>query len=312
MNPTKNIIRAALQQYTKLNVMVIPLDGEFEEMLSKTEHNIFVYPDLATFQWNPNTLSGFNTLIDTNIPPNLDIDVIICNHRATQYAAALHLSAALHVPMILIDHVHPQGIIAEEDILKAKEQQRANISICMSNDLAKDWHLDRVVNYGLEVEPNYESNSAVLMVGTFIQQDMQNIQNVMQAAQTQIIENNAEQNKNKEDLLDLYKKSGIYISMSKYNYLPISMLKAMANGCAVISINTEAMKHIVTHGENGFLVDSLPEFHTYIQRLQTDDKLRMTIGKNALETIQTHFNLNTFKETMNSVFQDVRHIVFRR
>ncbi len=59
----------------------------------------------------------------------------------------------------------------------------------------------------------------------------------------------------KKEWIDLSKKSNIFINTTHYDNTPISVIEAMALGLPVVSTNVGGIPYLISHGENGFLVE---------------------------------------------------------
>ena len=99
--------------------------------------------------------------------------------------------------------------------------------------------------------------------------------------------------------------------ISKHNNLspiPMSLLEAMACGCAVVSTATCMIPDIIKNGENGFISNDEEELKGMINTLQQDSDLRTKMGKNAQETIKKVFSENNFINNWNEVFKQVYEV----
>lgn len=74
-----------------------------------------------------------------------------------------------------------------------------------------------------------------------------------------------------------------------------SMMEAMAAGCAVIGSHTSPVEEIITHGENGLLVDffSPDELVNTIHTLCGDYSKIQELGERARQTIVERYDLKT-------------------
>lgn len=84
----------------------------------------------------------------------------------------------------------------------------------------------------------------------------------------------------KEDIEVYLQRSDIYVSASKTEGLPLSILEAMACGLPIVATDVGGTKDIVIDGVNGFLVsaDSQEELETAIENLINDHVLRKDLG----------------------------------
>ncbi|MGI6683912.1 MAG: glycosyltransferase family 4 protein [Bacillota bacterium] len=98
----------------------------------------------------------------------------------------------------------------------------------------------------------------------------------------------------REDLLDLYPDFDIFVLLSTWEGLPLTICEAMRAGLPVVASRVGGVAEQVVHGWNGFLVDNIignsvastnenisdPPVH-YLERLIKDEKLRQKMGANS-------------------------------
>lgn len=74
---------------------------------------------------------------------------------------------------------------------------------------------------------------------------------------------------------------------------PTKLFEYMAMGKPSVSHKMGDIAHVITHGENGFLVDlNAPhKFTEYMERLATDESLRKRMGENAYEHVTKNYSL---------------------
>lgn len=85
----------------------------------------------------------------------------------------------------------------------------------------------------------------------------------------------------KKNVEDYLKGSDIYVSASKTEGLPLSILEAMACGLPIVATNAGGTKDIVHNGENGFLVkvDDARELQDALLKIIDDKTLRMNFSQ---------------------------------
>ena len=87
----------------------------------------------------------------------------------------------------------------------------------------------------------------------------------------------------------------------------LSLLEAMASGCAVVCTNVGGMTNIVINGYNGLMV--APEEEDLYKSMKTlidDDKLRKTLSTRGYESIETSFSLARWQERWRSILRSLR------
>ena len=89
----------------------------------------------------------------------------------------------------------------------------------------------------------------------------------------------------KKDVEDYLKKSDIYVSASKTEGLPLSILEAMACGLPVVATDAGGTRDIVKDGINGFLieVDNEVEMKEALQQLINNKQLRKVCSAKSRE-----------------------------
>ena len=89
----------------------------------------------------------------------------------------------------------------------------------------------------------------------------------------------------KKNVEDYLKKSDIYVSASKTEGLPLSILEAMACGLPVVATDAGGTRDIVKDGINGFLieVDNEVEMKAALQQLINNKQLRKACSAKSRE-----------------------------
>jgi glycosyltransferase involved in cell wall biosynthesis len=103
--------------------------------------------------------------------------------------------------------------------------------------------------------------------------------------------------KERNDLLDYYRKCAVFVAPTLYENLPIRVLEAMACAKPVVATNVCAIPEAITSQQNGILVPprSVEALSEAISDLLGDPELRAHIGRRARQTV-----LERFDWTINS------------
>lgn len=322
MNPIRNILRSALRtEDDRLNILVITFDGQFEQMLGKTGHNFYCVPELSKIRWSPQlvTLPDNVKMLKSvnNLGLRIDYDLVLCNSRIEQYGLASQISNVLHIPMIIVEHFHPQNVWRLEDIEIIKTSQRQNLHVSATDSIGHFWNIGgRIINYGVEL-PDAQpiDQGSVLLCGDFPIQDQKILFEMLKGVpKAKIIGNNPGVSLPIVDteLDKYYAGADIYVNVSTATNLPISLLKAMAAGCAIISNDVFVLQDALEPGKNALIAKTIPEFKAHISRLQNNKTVARQMGQRSREIIQEKFGLSRFISEWGSALDDVGSIVFTK
>ncbi len=113
-----------------------------------------------------------------------------------------------------------------------------------------------------------------------------------------------------KELLEILQAGDVFITASKSENMPLSVMEAMAAGLPVIGVNSLGVPEIVSDGENGFIVapDMFEEIGLKIVELVKDDKLR-----NRFALASRKLALNYSEEKIVGLLEDVyKKIITKR
>ena len=88
------------------------------------------------------------------------------------------------------------------------------------------------------------------------------------------------------DMIDLYKKSSIYVLSSRSEGLPMVVIEAMSQGCAVVAgENYGRTKEIITNDKEGLLcqMENIDDLAEKMQDMIVNESYRLKVQKNAIE-----------------------------
>ena len=112
----------------------------------------------------------------------------------------------------------------------------------------------------------------------------------------------------RQDVPDILAAADIFVLPSLWEGLPIALLEAMAMGKAIIASKVDGTKEIISHKENGYLIDieNLQDNLTKALLELSDNKnLREQMEKAARHTVKDRFNAVTMTEQIQKIYQQV-------
>ena len=113
---------------------------------------------------------------------------------------------------------------------------------------------------------------------------------------------------NSSESLEIHKKHDIAVVPTVGSEgTSLSLLEAMASGCATVCSNVGGMTNIILDGFNGIMFDPYNEDDLYyaIERLVTEKKERARIAKNGYTTARESFSLQIWRERWSKVIDDI-------
>ncbi len=116
-----------------------------------------------------------------------------------------------------------------------------------------------------------------------------------------------------DKLLSLYENYCFYISTSKYEGNPKTILEAMAAGCVVLASNISNHKELIENSVDGFLFDlSSPNLYALIKEISESSNLINKISKKAYEKVKRHNSINLITDKYYFDYKDLTYERFDR
>lgn len=108
-----------------------------------------------------------------------------------------------------------------------------------------------------------------------------------------------------EKTLELLRDSLFYLSVSRYEGLPLSVIETMALGKAILASDVVGNRDCVKDSENGYLLPL--EVKTFVEKtclLIEDVKLREKMGKKSRSLFEDHFYINHRIKVLEEIYKN--------
>lgn len=106
-------------------------------------------------------------------------------------------------------------------------------------------------------------------------------------------------------LPDFYRTSDIFVTASKSEVMPVSLIEAQACGLPIVAVTAQGTNDIVRHGKTGFLVPEDQEsFSQACQKILKDRELRQTLSQNAAAEAEK-YSIETATQKLLEVYNEV-------
>lgn len=332
-NAIKSIMRrASVTSKTPLNILTFCTHERYEQNLCRTGHNFYSIKNGKT--WDSDYgISPENYFEVEEIPHHVNYDLILLQTNCQRAQVAEKLKNHFHIPVIRHTHVLPDIRYDVEAQLEAFSHVGTTSGIAHNTFISEfnrnAWGCSEnnstFINHGIDTEfwndnDSAERNAACLSVvnlwpdrdwccGWTLWNSITGYQTENQLPIMVVGKNDAwglsSAASSLEELREQYRSSLIFLNTSLHSPVPMSLLEAMACGCAIVSTATCMVPEIIEHDYNGLLSNDPKQLRTYCEDLLKNPEKAAELGKNAKKTIQEKYNIARFTEQWNKVFYKV-------
>jgi hypothetical protein len=316
--------RSLVDGLTDFNVITFCTHERYEQSLSKTGHNF--YSLKLGKVWNSDYGSQPNNYHQVNrLPEHLYYDLVLCQDMG-RYREAKKVAEMYSVPLVMLTHTLPDVRYSVEKQISQLKSLDVDQHVFISDFSKKAWGFEDVENaniicHGLDVEfwgdcDRNRQRQIVSVANLFPQRDWClgwefwcatlgfNKETGQADFPINLVGNNQPYSAPAHSIQDLrkqYHESSIFFNSSIHSPVPMSLMEAMACGCAIVSTETCMIPEIIENGVNGILSNDPDTLRFHLEKLINDPEMCEEMGKKAQETIQ-EYNLDNFTEKWNSLF----------
>lgn len=147
MHKARKIIYKAntIKENRKCNILILTTDEEYETMLCETGHNFYALNSPTLKPWDKEEYpvpENYCILGENTIPNWLDFDLILIQHKITQYHHAIRVKKALEIPLIIVEKAKPQHITKLEQQMEIAKTYIGDLNIFTSEEIKDSWGID--------------------------------------------------------------------------------------------------------------------------------------------------------------------------
>jgi glycosyltransferase involved in cell wall biosynthesis len=305
-----------------LNIVTFLTHGRYESILCKTGQEFYSTRLNEYIQWDDKCVprpANYHLLPikdnEINIPRHIPVDLVLCQ-APNQRLIAKHIAQIHHIPVVSITHTmgngsHEKEMIEDVNVFITEEQRYSYgfdknfgevIHNCPDCDLfipkenvQKDGYAITVVNQFI----NRQECGFELWKSIIFGFETKNILPYKVLGTTPGLSESAS---SVDELVFAYQNASLYLNVAS-NYLPLTVLEAMACGTPVVTTPSGIVNRaIIEHGKNGLIAKTSEELRKYSELLISDKELSCKMGKEAHSTIMKNFHHDTFVKRWNEVF----------
>lgn len=331
MTMAQTILRNATRKVDEpLNILSFPTHERYQSNLAKTGHKFYLWQGEGIKPWVESyaKVPYGTTLLNPSkgsqqIPPHVNIDIILSQNKFGQFDIARQISEQLNIPLISLEHTLPMDSWSENDLLSLYQMQ-GDINLFISNYSRTRWGWSEkdagIIHHGVDTklfspDKEIEDRDTVILsvVNDWINRDWccgfnlwsQITEYPNSPLPLQVIGDTpglSESAKSTEQLVEQYQKSYIFLNTSLISPIPTSLLEAMSCGCAIVTTNNCMIPEIIEHNKNGLMSNDPQKLRSYIDLLIKDKDMAKELGNNARKTIVDNWGVDKFVKTWNFLF----------
>lgn len=325
-NPVSSIIRKITRDKNEpLNILTFVTHERYEPNLCKTGHNFYAIVTEGTRNWNQKyaPIPKNYTIYKNGLPNFLynNIDLIISQNPFVHIPLAYR--TGLNVPVINVFHTMPppnwDNININPEAKNMFDWCTEHVYISEFNKLSWGYNKGEVILHGIDAdlfnsETTHREKRILTVANDYINRDWCLGFSIWKSiapnlpmypiGDTPGLSKPAD---NLDDMIKIYQESLIFLNTSTASPIPMSLLEAMACGCACVSAATCLIPDIIEDGVDGFLCPThKPEmFKERCEFLLNNPEVAIRMGEKARGKIKTMFGLDKFTKEWNDLIWSV-------
>ena len=313
-SPINNIARSAISDKS-LNVLCFLYSDWFNTELCNALPDHQFYAPIndankpATWNFNlykqPSNLTFIPNFQTSNVQCKVDFDIIICNDRSSQYQISKQLSDALHINIVIIEHLADLEYIDITSMIPSLKQTKHDTNVFLEDGISDKLSITGdTIRYSI---PNIFQKDKEKQI--FLPCQHKHLVEVLQKESNIPIK--CEEYSDIEEYYKALQNSTFYFNAeAETAIIQYEVLLAMSAGCVVLTVNSPIIAKIITNMENGIIVNNTEELKQIINQLSNADIKKISL--NANKTIKDKFNPNEFKTKWENTLSKTTKKVYTR
>lgn len=324
--PVGSIMRAATRPKDgPMNVLTFAVHERYQQGLAQSGHNFYIYqiPDTKTWDTRYAPVPANTTILnaderDAQVPLDVDIDIILSQHKFGQFQLADQLSRRWHVPLVSMEHTLPNP--GWPDIHRRRFlHMRGDIDVFLSEYSVQAWGWPGqtvIIPPGIDTDafvPEWTmpfQPTILSVVNDWINRDWacgyRLWQEVTRGLPVTVFGDTPGLSRPASghgELLLAYQKCQVFLNTSLVSTCPFTLLEAMACGAAVVSTATTMIPTIIKDGVNGYISNDPQVLRRRCEELLADPEKCRVLGREARKTIEENHSFRQMAAHWDAVFQ---------
>ena len=258
-SPITNIMRRNTRRADEpLNILTFPTHERYETNLCKTGHNFYAWqmpgvtkPWVEDYAPVPSNYTILNPHRENRqLPPHIDIDLVLSQHKFGQFQTAVQLAPQIGCPLLSLEHTLPRREWGQDQLVPLA-QMKGDTNVFISEHSRKTWGWGEdealVVHHGIDTEqfaPGVIAASDRDKVALSVVNDWPNRdwccgfrlwQSITKHPNNDIpirvFGSSPGFSKPADDLPGEYRRARVFLNTSLISPIPTALLEAMASAC---------------------------------------------------------------------------------
>lgn len=309
VSPINNIARSALASPVRpLNILSFIYDGYFDSTLCEAlpQHNFYIpiTDSNKPSGWNftmcpqPANLRYIPNFAQSNIASRVNFDLVLCHDRTSQYDTAQQLVHSLHLNTIILEHISNTTQLDLIGMIPLLKKTKNDTNVFVGNVSESLQIPGTTIKYGVPNLTNDKQDKKQNIVAAFNLDDttIQNIQPHIKPLIHSYDINTLTQGQ----YYNILKESKFYFNLeAETTRLQLPVLYAMSAGCVVISMHSPSISDVITHMENGIIINNMEDLVGLFNKMDTVDTRE--IAQIANKYIVDNYNMAVFKQKWQEI-----------
>jgi glycosyltransferase involved in cell wall biosynthesis len=329
----QSILRSvAKHQEEKYNVISFECHERFQTSQADINANFWLISRPNSKKWNyqygpmPNNFILLNEeLGDRQIPPWLDLDLVLSHNKLAEFQVAKNIASNYHLPYIHNEHCLPPPNWSKLQLAAIKNMQ-ANHTIFISDYSRNAWGYNEdenssVIHHGIDTDfftpANLPREKHILAVANDYKSRnwCLNFDLYLEATYglpTKLVGNTPGYSKAAKDvneLLSFYQTAQVGINTSIISPVPMAVLEMAACEVAICTTDHCMLKEIFTHEYDALIANDPVTMRKHLKYLLANPTECARLGANARQTIMEKFSLDNFVANWNNVLDRAAKMV---
>jgi glycosyltransferase involved in cell wall biosynthesis len=328
LSKTSSILRRATRKPgDRLNILTYPTHEAYASSWETLNADFYLLTIPGSKTWNPlyRPLPSNHTIIH-DIPPDLELDCLLCQNLDAQYPLLSQLWKQCGIALVTAEHclrslhVSPSQSLAMKYCFPSNAKVFVSKASALSHQYSEDEY--SLIYPGVDCnkfcpDPYTERGDHVLTVGNFIDTRVELGWPLLAAGIPEGVKLKVIGSGNPDiqrpatslnHLVSEYRAAGVYFCSTTHSNCPLTLLESLATATPTICHRSGSIPEFMDNGYNGFVIDTAEEARQAISWMLSHREEARIMGMRGRETIIKMFSNELFCSRWQNLFNTVANL----